>query len=111
MSIDSRAKLVLKQIYSNGAKRYAFKLCCKSIIKIYNPCPKNNVALQISKCIQVLDTVFCVDVANIKLTVQNTDLNIFVLGGSALFNIALDKIEHDNIVCVSDIFIIVGKMY
>lgn len=113
IKILNDVELVLKQIWGNGSKRYAFKLCCKNIVKIYNPCPGESIALKLDKCVDALGSTFCIDSSdNMTFTNQVINVNeneqsiqVAELNGKWLLFIDSDPTEHVNTICVSDLCI------
>lgn len=94
-------------------KRYVFKLCCKSIAHLSNPCPGETISLKLDKCVDALGTVFCIEDDDLikfnsqTINVKTEASNSLVVnnGGYYLINIASDLVEHNSIICVNDICI------
>lgn len=105
-------QFMLKQIWINGSHKYIFRLCCKNIVTLYNPCPNESVALKIDKCIQAFNSVFCVQSVlfngqSINVQSESVDMTVSDLNGYFLVHIPTNKTEHDNKICINDISILV----
>lgn len=109
LKLENNIKLVLKQVYTNGSHSYVFKLCCKLVANLHNPCPKQPVAIKVDKCVEALGSVFCIEqpiVFNsqtINVDVSSSDLSVTDMGGYYLIYLNTDSVEHENKLCVNDI--------
>lgn len=110
-------KLTLKRVYSSTGVEYVFTMCCKHLLKVFNPCPGDEVALKVDRCFEVefadgTKTTFCIegDESGLVFEYQNisNETGISTAAaepstGSFLIPFATDGTEHVNSLCVTEI--------
>lgn len=106
-------QLYLKQSYTSSKPVYQFNLCCKSLLKIHNPCPKQLIAFKICKCVEVLDTIFCVTDVSIDYQLINTmssnrQASFECVNGYYLLKLETDTTEYSNNLCINNIILTVS---
>lgn len=106
-------ELVLKQVWRTNKYVYGFELCCKQILKIYNPCPNHTIAFKLPKCIEICGTVFKIlsidDIAFknqvIGIDSEINEPNIVETKNDWLLLISTDDIEHISTMCIYNIIL------
>lgn len=114
LKLINNIELVLKRVWRghNMAPHYVFKLCCKKIAKLYNPCPGEDIGLTLPKCVNVFDTIFSIESIIFDNQVVNVDersSNAYVhqSNGNYLISLPSDSVEHVNTICINEICIYV----